>query len=136
MYAKPNQPPLGGCVLKLVHQAANQAATAPAAFRRLCVETNPRPLSQCETAPAAFRRLCVETMASTDHSPLSWPAAFRRLCVETDCFASTRACSSPAAFRRLCVETKSSRYPAARLRQPPLGGCVLKHYYQRCQTVV
>ena len=55
------QPPSGGCVLKLVKAAATAVVRAPAAFRRLCVETpsiRPRTTAFC---PAAFRRLCVET---------------------------------------------------------------------------
>ena len=35
----------------------------PAAFRRLCVETEEMRLSATNAAPAAFRRLCVETPA-------------------------------------------------------------------------
>ena len=35
------QPPSGGCVLKLLENMINAAATAPAAFGRLCVETIP-----------------------------------------------------------------------------------------------
>ena len=47
--------------------------------------------------PAAFRRLCVETQSSAANGVLLSPAAFRRLCVETRCgmmmmFAS---CSQP-----------------------------------------
>ena len=34
-----NQPPSGGCVLKQVVQTALTKATGPAAFGRLCVET-------------------------------------------------------------------------------------------------
>ena len=34
-----NQPPSGGCVLKLTHVGTERTATPPAAFRRLCVET-------------------------------------------------------------------------------------------------
>ena len=33
------QPPLGGCVLKHLHDAAKGRPVKPAAFRRLCVET-------------------------------------------------------------------------------------------------
>ena len=56
------------------------------------------------------------------------PAAFRRLCVETG--APSRNCCSqpPAAFRRLCVETLVRRSASCSSIQPPLGGCVLKHY--------
>ena len=35
---------------------------APAAFRRLCVETLERLNKNLEKSPAAFRRLCVETV--------------------------------------------------------------------------
>ena len=34
-------------------------------------------------APAAFRRLCVETSYHAAKYPIELPAAFRRLCVET-----------------------------------------------------
>ena len=43
---------------------------------------------------------------------------------------------SPAAFRRLCVET----FPLSNLfnafRQPPSGGCVLKHAVQTAKLFV
>ena len=60
-------------------------------------------------APAAFRRLCVETLASAALSAAVFPAAFRRLCVETVVPLGRRAAVCrpfPAAFRRLCVETR------------------------------
>ena len=122
------QPPSGGCVLKR-HQAANTIFSyPPAAFRRLCVETNRSCSANTVSRPAAFRRLCVETMLliakyegfiqppsggcvlkpTLNKKPLSkcLPAAFRRLCVETTpiscCILSAVL---PAAFRRLCVET-------------------------------
>ena len=78
---------------------------SPAAFRRLCVETNLLNIFAVNGGPAAFRRLCVETGEGTvgryrgiqpplggcvlkpelkiEHEELSDPAAFRRLCVET-----------------------------------------------------
>ena len=34
-------------------------------------------------APAAFRRLCVETLIRASQNSIGLPAAFRRLCVET-----------------------------------------------------
>ena len=37
------------------------ARLGPAAFRRLCVETNLIALYGVQDEPAAFRRLCVET---------------------------------------------------------------------------
>ena len=87
-------------------------------------------------APAAFRRLCVET--SVSGSVLGWrvPAAFRRLCVETgNKKISMGDKDVPAAFRRLCVETGNCVSNTKRGSQPPSGGCVLKHpsrtLYQR-----
>ena len=56
---------------------------APAAFRRLCVETLPAPKIFKKRGPAAFRRLCVETHLVSEYGKRSLPAAFRRLCVET-----------------------------------------------------
>ena len=55
-----NQPPLGGCVLKLCGYDDIQSL-GPAAFRRLCVETRLRWGRSGRHRPAAFRRLCVET---------------------------------------------------------------------------
>ena len=79
------------------------------------------------SAPAAFRRLCVET-----HTPYRWvqrssPAAFRRLCVETHNEEEALVKAEPAAFRRLCVETiRLKQRGRLKTDQPPLGGCVLK----------
>ena len=78
------QPPSGGCVLK---QEENPQIIGPG-------------------APAAFRRLCVETVAPFSFSQSFRPAAFRRLCVETNGVSSAHTGADPAAFRRLCVETR------------------------------
>ena len=56
-----SQPPSGGCVLKLHHRTGSLNIGMPAAFGRLCVETNPSAASRSKRAPAAFGRLCVET---------------------------------------------------------------------------
>ena len=78
--------------------------------------------------PAAFRRLCVETQeAHQGRLGLRHPAAFRRLCVETWAIRCIRVIKIPAAFRRLCVETKDTiDVTLLRNSQPPSGGCVLK----------
>ena len=55
------QPPSGGCVLKQRFIGADGHKEDPAAFRRLCVETNAVLTACCGSRPAAFRRLCVET---------------------------------------------------------------------------
>ena len=59
-------------------------------------------------APAAFRRLCVETVRVRRVKPAARPAAFRRLCVETYLKKYNNMIYNPAAFRRLCVETHDS----------------------------
>ena len=56
---------------------------APAAFRRLCVETRNTLVGGGQEGPAAFRRLCVETNNDDFYLMNTTPAAFRRLCVET-----------------------------------------------------
>ena len=63
----------------------------PAAFRRLCVETNSAVVTPIDLAPAAFRRLCVETVSAEYVCRVETPAAFRRLCVETAAAAASRA---------------------------------------------
>ena len=78
-------------------------------------------------APAAFRRLCVETTKTTPITKQTEPAAFRRLCVETQACDLKCLTFLPAAFRRLCVETTAKAVlPILGLPQPPSGGCVLK----------
>ena len=59
-------------------------------------------------APAAFRRLCVETIYWFFTCFKPYPAAFRRLCVETTPSKNSPMPICPAAFRRLCVETLSN----------------------------
>ena len=56
------------------------------------------------------------------------PAAFRRLCVETRKYSHDADKNYPAAFRRLCVETDGRQRTSINGTQPPLGGCVLKHF--------
>ena len=99
------QPPSGGCVLKLNSPVFMRKENNPAAFRRLCVETERRRKSLPCRQPAAFRRLCVETVKIDYGCFVSFPAAFRRLCVETKHDIQNNAATCPAAFRRLCVET-------------------------------
>ena len=48
-------------MLKLIMQRLHEKDLAPAAFRRLCVETAVMALAWVISGPAAFRRLCVET---------------------------------------------------------------------------
>ena len=60
------QPPSGGCVLKLKIRRIGHKAYAPAAFRRLCVETPASLRLTLYKGPAAFRRLCVETIVDAN----------------------------------------------------------------------
>ena len=61
------------------------------------------------------------------------PAAFRRLCVETKLVIETEEVElDPAAFRRLCVETVAVPCQLFFAVQPPSGGCVLKHCWDKC----
>ena len=126
---------------------------APAAFRRLCVETYDLMKALYPATPAAFRRLCVETgLRGTGKNHLAQPPSGGCVlkhvgienianmkaqppsggCVLKRCFwIAWSGCRYPAAFRRLCVETVaiSQRYGQP-IHQPPSGGCVLKHHQQ------
>ena len=121
------QPPSGGCVLKRREAECADNKLAPAAFRRLCVETRSRRRRDFAVVPAAFRRLCVETARHHNSALKTAPAAFRRLCVETQNTSTKKSPNPPAAFRRLCVETMvESVVVDDEIYQPPSGGCVLK----------
>ena len=76
---------------------------------------------------AAFGRLCVETIPLSKRSFVITTAAFGRLCVETITRKKPNNFLRPAAFGRLCVETRLPDILVLRRRQPPSGGCVLKH---------
>ena len=138
--------------MKRLPRAGGGKRDAPAAFRRLCVETCPFGVFWFGASPAAFRRLCVETFFQQVTQGGHHPAAFRRLCVETflgkDSYGGRAQPPSggcvlkppkrwysarsikPAAFRRLCVETHTlTGLVSAIQRQPPSGGCVLKRQY-------
>ena len=102
---------------------------APAAFRRLCVETatavksaeagRQPPSGGCVLKPCVHITAilaviqppsggCVLKLIGPDNLGASdEPAAFRRLCVETAGMPSRMYVYRPAAFRRLCVETIS-----------------------------
>ena len=71
---QPAQPPLGGCVLKQNIGTASVVLVFPAAFRRLCVETDDLIHVFLTEKPAAFRRLCVETVSGGLLSIVSRPS--------------------------------------------------------------
>ena len=101
-----DQPPSGGCVLKLgKYEITFELVNQP-------------PSGGCVLKHSVIHRRCFWPI----------PAAFRRLCVETRLKLNRRnPYGVPAAFRRLCVETTSHKKSAAALEiQPPSGGCVLK----------
>ena len=77
------QPPSGGCVLKLLNGNYWKVESKAAAFGRLCVETNVLTKQDYLNLAAAFGRLCVETMRAIKLELMQQAAAFGRLCVET-----------------------------------------------------
>ena len=123
--------------------------SGPAAFGRLCVETQP-PAATPPTPPQPPSGGCVlklsepEKLAGADCQPPSGgcvlkPAilVFEKIvrnqppsggCVlKLTSDSSANSSLSPAAFGRLCVETLvKMRYMAFVPCQPPSGGCVLK----------
>ena len=126
--ADKNQPPSGGCVLKLVFRNFVGGYYLPAAFGRLCVETTVRTASHWlwrNQPPSGGCVLKQNLMTMLMRQGI--PAAFGRLCVETStCFCVTLFLP-PAAFGRLCVETVAVIDTTGQITQPPSGGCVLKH---------
>ena len=113
-------------MLKRIVQVLLLSYALPAAFRRLCVETNKDDLIKLKQWPASFGRLCVETNTTNSIEYDGRPASFGRLCVETNTTNSIEYDGRPAAFRRLCVETPSGIGRLGIIFQPPSGGCVLK----------
>ena len=98
------QPPLGGCVLKLLSAVDFLTTEYPAAFRRLCVETR------------LFSRKII----------LSPPAAFRRLCVETKCLRLIQLYHHQPPLGGCVLKQQLGVLCDFVVHQPPLGGCVLK----------
>ena len=70
-------------MLKQEENGFNIRDYSPAAFGRLCVETNVEMNLKKTNKPAAFGRLCVETLYNANGKSARLPAAFGRLCVET-----------------------------------------------------
>ena len=77
----------------------------PAAFRRLCVETD-----DCAVVPI------VGKLQPPSGGCVLKPKEYKKI------FGTTK----PAAFRRLCVETHHGYQWTFIKSQPPSGGCVLK----------
>ena len=118
--------------MKPRHRQADRRHAAPAAFRRLCVETfaTPQPVPVSSQPPSGG---CVLKLKYGRHGRSAFtPAAFRRLCVETNGRVKSDGKYKPAAFRRLCVETLLHLAARLPVSQPPSGGCVLKRFVFRC----
>ena len=75
--SRARQPPSGGCVLKLDIDRLDTGFSLPAAFRRLCVETENDGEHVVVLPPAAFRRLCVETIGGKNESTASHASRLR-----------------------------------------------------------
>ena len=101
--------------------------SCPAAFRRLCVETNLRRMPKLVLLNQPPLGGCVLKQGIwSDNHGLILPAAFRRLCVET--FAKPKDCKvtdQPPLGGCVLKLLSTSNYFKLNL-QPPLGGCVLK----------
>ena len=120
------QPPLGGCVLKLFTRIGTRLMREPAAFRRLCVETNHFFISSGARLPAAFRRLCVETpICRKRRKAMSQPPLGG--CVLKPLWARCRCWQKIQPPLGGCVlKPLPPPLPLPTQPQPPLGGCVLK----------
>ena len=102
------QPPSGGCVLKLLRQGRTQGSLSQPPSGGCVLKHRDNKNRQRIEKPAAFGRLCVETLSLCGGIHAKHPAAFGRLCVETSMLLSASLRLLPAAFGRLCVETVST----------------------------
>ena len=121
------QPPLGGCVLKLkLGDTLGALMTQPPLGG--CVLKLPKPMRlPVAVVPAAFRRLCVETenpflMSSFQHSqpPLGG-------CVlKQEYLQDPKGRPNQPPLGGCVLKHKIRRQLSVKKSQPPLGGCVLK----------
>ena len=124
---QPDQPPSGGCVLKRRHYRPNEAATRPAAFGRLCVETTYlNSLSYAEqTQPPSGG--CVLKLAKRggENGFISQPPSGGCVLkpVKSRLFGR-RQTQPPSGGCVLKLRGRFAAYPTH--PQPPSGGCVLK----------
>ncbi len=119
----------------------------PAAFRRLCVETNHGVKAKAgETQPPSggcvLKQAIEEKALNEQIQPPSGGCVLKRAtirrhgqlvaqppsggCVLKQIRTPRLAGCKPAAFRRLCVETINLNEWLKKSNQPPSGGCVLK----------
>ena len=83
LFYRQMQPPLRGCVLKPVIKPSYVELFSAAASARLCVETILFGLCNAKYGAAASARLCVETFKINHLMIIMYAAASARLCVET-----------------------------------------------------
>ena len=101
------QPPSGGCVLKLGCEKGASELSYPAAFRRLCVETQEyqllraRHINQPPSGGCVLKQVVAEVQVVVEVQPPSGGCVLKQ-------------------FRN----TMNKYFPT----QPPSGGCVLKLY--------
>ena len=122
------QPPSGGCVLKHDEYEGSIELDLPAAFRRLCVETENATATNAQTSRQPPSGGCVLKQNIRPDIELVVLQPPSGGCVLKLLEPGPQSpCCFAAAFRRLCVETKKNRLLVSRLNcQPPSGGCVLK----------
>ena len=77
----------------------------PAAFGRLCVETDKTYLGEEGLGPAAFGRLCVETVRCSMQSLILSQPPSGGCVLKLAHLLGAGVVRQPAAFGRLCVET-------------------------------
>ena len=95
-----SQPPSGGCVLKPCGNAAVAGGGQPAAFGRLCVETNRAVVTEYIVKAQPPSGGCVlKPNNGIAGRFFNAPAAFGRLCVETGGAIAARSRVQPSRLR-------------------------------------
>ena len=97
LLALSDQPPSGGCVLKLALKVAQMGWDKPAAFGRLCVETYDYGYKSYKSTQPPSGGCVLKPVGSFSWRLEKEPAAFGRLCVETENII--RHCDSGTASR-------------------------------------
>ena len=102
----------------------------PAAFRRLCVETNQPAHTGVSNGGQPPSGGCVlKPKYEWDYLFGKWPAAFRRLCVETKDLAVSVGLVEQPPSGGCVLKLEHILNCRQSYGQPPSGGCVLKHFH-------
>ena len=123
-----NQPPSGGCVLKLYLSVFLIDKDEPAAFRRLCVETSCCPIHRRRFGPSSLQAAVCWNFGLLARAAGGFPSRLQAaVCwnynVKTNIEPTQEASRLQAAVcwnSSVAVSSSSARI------QPPSGGCVLK----------